>query len=64
MDTTCLTSQRERHEPEFMNQALRYPLYLIANDQGVLVASTGGKDCVLLFQQLGARRAPYCRGQA
>jgi hypothetical protein len=35
-----------------MNQALRYPLYLIANDNGVLVASTGGKDCVLLFHQL------------
>ena len=35
-----------------MITALRYPLYLIANDQGVLVANAGGRDCVLLFHRL------------
>ncbi len=34
-----------------MYPALRYPLYLIASDEGVLVANTGGKDCVLLFHR-------------
>jgi len=31
--------------------ALRYPLYLIASDKGVLVASSSGNDCVLLFHR-------------
>lgn len=34
-----------------MSTALCYPLYLIANDKGVLVANSSGKDCVLLFHR-------------
>ena len=34
-----------------MTYALRYPLYLIANNEGVLVAKTDGKDCILLFHR-------------
>jgi hypothetical protein len=34
-----------------MSPALRYPLYVIANDKGVLVAKSSGKDCVLLFHR-------------
>src|SRR6476659_3114281 len=43
--------QGELVEEEALRSALRYPLYLIANDNGVLVANTGGKDCVLLFHR-------------
>ncbi len=32
-----------------MSSSLRYPLYLLANDRGVLVANASGNDCVLLF---------------
>jgi hypothetical protein len=34
-----------------VSASLRYPLYLIANDKGVLVANTRGKDCVMLFHR-------------
>jgi hypothetical protein len=34
-----------------MTLTLCYPLFLIANDKGVLVANSGGKDCVLLFHR-------------
>jgi hypothetical protein len=43
--------QGELYEEKPLNRALRYPLYLIANDKGVLVAKTDGKDCVLLFHR-------------
>jgi hypothetical protein len=39
------------YEEKPLSRALRYPLYLIANDKGVLVAKTDGKDCVLLFHR-------------
>ena len=41
----------ELHEEEPLSPALRYPLYLIANDEGVLVSNSSGKDCVLLFHR-------------
>lgn len=34
-----------------MTSALRYPLYVIANDKGVLIARLDGKSCVLLFHR-------------
>jgi hypothetical protein len=43
--------QIKSQEEETPNPTLRYPLYLIANDKGVLVANTNGKDCVLLFHR-------------
>ena len=43
--------QGESYEEEPLSPALHYPLYLIANDKGVLVANTSGKDCVLLFHR-------------
>jgi hypothetical protein len=43
--------QGELYEEEPLSTALRYPLYLIANDKGVLVANSSGKDCVLLFHR-------------
>ena len=43
--------QGEFDEEEPLIPALRYPLYLIANDEGVLVASSSGKDCILLFHR-------------
>ena len=43
--------QGELHEEQPLNSVLHYPLYLIANDKGVLVANTGGKDCILLFHR-------------
>ena len=39
------------HEEKPLRPALGYPLYLIANDKGVLVAKTNGKDCILLFHR-------------
>lgn len=49
--------QGDMMESAAMRPAMRYPLYLIANDKGVLVANTHGKDCVLLFhsKQLAER---------
>jgi hypothetical protein len=29
---------------------LNYPVYVIANDEGVLVVNNDGKDCILLFR--------------
>jgi hypothetical protein len=36
---------------ETLVPALLYPLYLIANDTGVLVAKTRGKFCIMLFHR-------------
>jgi hypothetical protein len=41
----------ETCEEELLIPNLRYPLYLIANDKGVLVVNKNGKDCVLLFHR-------------
>lgn len=43
--------QGEVYEEEPVDSALRYPLYVIANDLGVLVSNVSGKDCVLLFHR-------------
>jgi hypothetical protein len=43
--------QGELYEEEPLSSALRYPLYLIANNKGVLVSNSSGKDCVLLFHR-------------
>jgi hypothetical protein len=43
--------QGKTHEEKCLIAELRYPLYLIANDHGVLVSTSGGKDCVLLFHR-------------
>jgi hypothetical protein len=41
--------QVESRKEEPLISALHYPLYLIANDKGVLVANSAGRDCVMLF---------------
>ena len=51
-DRWCDDGGKGRPSDSSMIPALRYPLYLIANDQGVLVTSAGGQDCVLLFHRL------------
>jgi hypothetical protein len=32
-----------------MNLSLRYPVYVIASRDGVVVVKTDGKDCIMLF---------------
>ena len=43
--------QGKTYEEKCLSDELHYPLYLIANDHGVLVSNSSGKDCVLLFHR-------------
>ncbi len=39
------------HREEALGSTIRYPLYVIQNDRGVLIAHSSTKECILLFHR-------------